>query len=220
MLLAFVVGWLLGGASERTRLEQAAGTLSELEVALASCDQGYAQAERARQSLLEETAYLSQSVSVEKEACAALSLTLSESEREMSELREQVAFYKAIVSPASSETGLHIHDLSFRAVGDGVYAYTATLVQSTGAQGKRSGTLDMRFVGVSEGVTRVLRLSELLISDEPRLGFSFRYYADMYGEIQLPGGFEPLRVVVSLKPSSGALDRVSRTFAWSDVVGG
>ena len=49
------------------------------------------------------------------------------------------------------------------------------------------------------------------------LPYSFKYFQQVEGDLLLPPGMKPVRVVVRLQPASGAA--VEQSFAWADAIG-
>ena len=50
--------------------------------------------------------------------------------------------------------------------------------------------------------------------------FSLKYFEEFSGEIHLPQGFEPARVVVTLIPDGNGVPRVEESFDWVRVFNG
>lgn len=50
----------------------------------------------------------------------------------------------------------------------------------------------------------------------PGLAYSFKYFEQVEGDIVLPAGVKPIRVIARLLPESGAA--VEQSFTWGDAV--
>jgi hypothetical protein len=52
----------------------------------------------------------------------------------------------------------------------------------------------------------------------PGIEYSFKYFQQVEGDLVLPAGVKPVRVIVRLVPASGAA--VEQSFTWSEASGG
>ena len=70
---------------------------------------------------------------------------------------------------------------------------------------------------------RIGRLQKLTWDDlrqtpsAPGLGYSFKYFEQVEGDVFLPVGMTPVRVTVRLVPQSGAA--VEQSFTWAEATG-
>ena len=46
--------------------------------------------------------------------------------------------------------------------------------------------------------------------------YSFKYFQQVEGDVLLPPGLQPVRVIVRLQPQSGAA--VEQSFTWADAI--
>jgi hypothetical protein len=60
-----------------------------------------------------------------------------------------------------------------------------------------------------------------LVSGESaeNLVFSLKYFEEFAGEITLPAGFDPVRVLVTLIPDGNGTPRVEESFDWARLLG-
>jgi hypothetical protein len=158
---------------------------------------------------------------VDRDASRTLRDSIRELRDQVASLGEEVTFYKSLMAPSSLERGLQIAELELRALeGESRYAFHLLLTQVETRRDWVQGetTLEvhgrMRDAAADDAAERVLPLKEIAAEGSHPLKFRFRYFQELTGEITLPAGFEPDRVVVSaVRPGAGSED-LSRTFEW------
>lgn len=198
----FTAGRLQGGAD----LEAVAATRALL-----------AETEAANRSLRERIALIERSGQVDGRAHDELRGSLVALNDEILQLREELAFYRGIVSPADARRGLRVHELKLEPTGtDGVWRYRLMLIQAMQHDREAQGTAHLVLVGAgADGPQRVPVV-------DGGLAYGFRYFQGFDGDILLPQGFTPSRVEVELAPRSERDARVEQTFDWpaASAVGG
>ncbi|VAW82923.1 hypothetical protein MNBD_GAMMA13-612 [hydrothermal vent metagenome] len=130
-------------------------------------------------------------------------------------LREELAFYRSIVSPAGNKVGLQIQrfDLQTKASA-GHYRYQLVLTQVKNNERYVRGSIEITVEGVEGGKKRVLPLSALTGTDKA-LKFKFRYFQEFDGQLAMPKGFVPARLVVKVKPNGkGRPPSVEKVVEW------
>ena len=157
--------------------------------------------------LEDQIAYLKQSNQIDKQACATVQKSLTDLQAEASELREQVAFYRGIAAPDQAKAGVRVQEIRFDPVPKqpGSFRLFLTLIQSVRQDKRVSGHIEMKVVGKQGGAERSLPLDTLSPDAAKNLVFSLKYFEEFSGQFQLPSGFSPERVVITLVPDrSGA----------------
>ncbi|MEJ2059141.1 MAG: hypothetical protein P8Y64_01455 [Gammaproteobacteria bacterium] len=171
--------------------------------------------------LLQKVASLSSSNKIATQSSSEVKQTLTQLENQISDLKEELAFYKSIVSPSKMQPGLHVQNLSLETGdGSGEYAYSLVLTQVRGAGLVARGSADISLVGMLNGAQTTLDLSKLTGGDQKRLKFSFKYFQSIDGNIKLPVGFEPQKIEVRVRPSSRRLDSIDRDYDWAKTLNG
>ncbi len=168
------------------------------------------------EGLRQEIATLSRSDQVSREANADLQLMLAERDEEISALRADVAFYERLVGSTAQRRGLTVHGLRLQSQGGGAWHFTATLTQTLNRAAVSSGTLTLEVEGSrNDSLERLpwdaLRQSE----DAPGIEYSFKYFQQVDGDLLLPEGFRPLRLIVRLAPPRG--EAVEESFPWAEA---
>lgn len=166
-----------------------------------------------------QLAYLKRSGQVDSDACNLVQQSLGSLQKQNSDLREQLAFYRGIVSPQQSATGLRVYDfkLAPHAGQPRSYDFELLLVQSLHHNRSTRGEARLRIDGLQGKVARHLDIGTRDGGKADDLTFSFKYFQELDGRFQLPSGFRPLRVTVNLV-SAGAQPVVSQGYDWSKVI--
>jgi hypothetical protein len=138
---------------------------------------------------------------------------------ELSEVKEQLAFYQRVVAPETLVKGLYINSFELKQ-GDEAGRYHYQLVVAQGASQKRAlkGQYRLSVAGKLKGKRKTLSLKDIAIDAKQRKVFSFRYYEILSGEITLPSGFNPESIRVKVNPSSKKAKAVEQLWAWSDLI--
>ena len=172
------------------------------------------------ESLKDQTVYLQRSQEIDQQACATVKTSLAKLQEEVADLHEQVAFYRGIVSPDASRAGVRVYEFKiYPTATASVYRYDLVLIQSVRHDRRIAGRVEITLQGMAGGQAQVRRLSELILSGERNLVFSFKYFEEFGGEFRLPDGFRPTRAVVAVLPDGGAVPKIEDEFDWSKIQG-
>lgn len=168
----------------------------------------------------EHLVFLQRSREIDQQACESVRASLVDLQAEVSELQEQVAFYRGIVSPGESSTGVRVYDFRVRpAEAEGRLRYELVLIQSVRHDRRVSGRVDIAVQGAKGAQAQTLPLSELALGASGNLLFSFKYFQEFSGEFELPEGFSPLRVTIAVVPDGSGQTRVEDVYDWSKIQG-
>jgi hypothetical protein len=171
-------------------------------------------------SLKDQIVYLQRSQEIDQQACATVKASLASLQEEVADLHEQVAFYRGIVSPDASRAGVRVYEFKvYPTASAAVFRYDLVLIQSVRHDRRVAGRVEISLQGMQDGQTQMRRLSELMLSGERNLVFSFKYFEEFGGEFRLPDGFRPTRVVVAVLPDGGAVPKIQDEFEWSKIQG-
>jgi hypothetical protein len=171
------------------------------------------EAQRDNGRLREQMAALETNAKVEAESYRQVEARLSGLQDQIQSQSEDLAFYRGIVS-VDEKAGLRVQDFELSRVrGEGEYTLRLVLAQALRNDKRISGAVDLAIEGTKDGETAVLGMSEL--SPAPRLEFSFRYFENLESLLTIPPGFEPARVIVTLKPKGQGGAEVEKAFDWA-----
>lgn len=173
-------------------------------------------AQAARIATLEQqNATLARSDQISRQANADLQATLVERDEEIAGLRADVAFYERFVGATGQRHGLAVHDLQLTPQRDPqLWHFVATLTQNLNRGAVSSGHLQLA-LEVTDGRS-MRRLDWSVLRQQAgaaEVAYSFRYFQQVEGDIVLPRGVKPVRVIARLLPAAGA--PVEQSFTWS-----
>ncbi|MCG8435755.1 MAG: hypothetical protein MJA83_17165 [Gammaproteobacteria bacterium] len=165
--------------------------------------------------LREQVALLERSRAIDAEAREQVQGNLAVLQSEILELREELAFYRGIVSPEDARSGLKIQAFRLQqGAGERIYHYQLVLIQAIKHDRRVSGAIDLVIHGVRDGQPASLALPELSPELDDRLNYSFKYFQDFEGDIFLPDDFVPGRVEVTVLPRGRERDAIRESFDW------
>lgn len=175
---------------------------------------------RAQQQRIEEleqrAATLARSDQISRDANRDLQAALSERDEEIAGLRADVAFYERFVGATAQRRGLSVHELTVQPQDEQSWHFTATLTQNLNRGAVNAGRLLVAVEGSEAGKLRRLGWSDLRQQpDAPGVAYSFKYFQQVEGDLLLPPGFKPVRVIARLVPQGGAA--VEQSFPWAQA---
>jgi len=175
-------------------------------------------ADQENEELREATALLKKSADIDKKAYSDVDTTLKSLQAEILELKEQVAFYRGIVSPTQNAAGLNITSFKLNKLG-GESAYHFKLVLTQVKQNNRTirGKANIMINGLLNGESKKLDVADLLGKSKRDLDLRFKYFQTIEGDVVLPEGFVPSQVLVDLRPVGQGQSAISHTYNWMDV---
>lgn len=167
------------------------------------------------EKLREEKAVLERAAQIERKAYDELDTTLKVLQAEILELKEELAFYRGIVSPKDSASGLQLQRFRIEPSGrPGGYRYKVILTQVLNDDRNARGVIRINIEGMQKGEPRVLGLNQVSEKNVKELDYRFKYFQNVEGEIQLPEGFKPHRVTITVVPNQRDQDAFEKTFDW------
>jgi hypothetical protein len=168
--------------------------------------------------LREKAAILRRSSQIDRQAALDVKADLATLEEELQAAREEIEFYRGIVSPGDVKPGLRIH--RFRLVAGAVageYRYDLVLTQLKHNDRHVSGAVEWQIAGTLDGDPGELDLAGVTRPSVQQLQFRFRYFQDLAGSIYLPEGFEASKVILRIKPEGkGGPQPVEQEYEWPD----
>lgn len=169
--------------------------------------------------LKDQVVYVQRSGEIDTQACDSVRASIASQQTETADLREQLAFYRGIVSPDLSRAGVRIYDLKLtQGANDRTYRYELALIQSIRHDRRIGGRIDLMIEGMQGGARQTLRWDDVVSGDAKNLLFSFKYFEEFSGELHLPSGFKPLRVTAKLVTDVEGAPPVEDQFDWNKIV--
>jgi hypothetical protein len=169
------------------------------------------------QRLHDQLAYLNRSQQIEGSACDTVKRSLSALQSENADLREQLAFYRGIVSPSESQAGVRVFEFKVHKLAQAnAYRYDLVLIQSVRRDKRTDGTAEISIEGYRGGQKQMLKLADLLADHNRNLVFSFKYFQEFSGTFRLPEGFKPQRAQISL--TADGASKIDDDYDWAKIV--
>lgn len=176
-----------------------------------------AQLQRDNDSLRQQLVNSEQGREIDKQAYSDIKASLESMQAEISELKEEVAFYRGIVAPKDAAQGLKIQNLRLEANGgERGYSYKLVLVQTDRDAAVTRGAVRLTIQGLMGQAQKEYSFGELSGHGEDD-NFRFRYFEKTEGDIILPADFVPVRVTVHVTVESPKRSEVEAEYAWQDV---
>lgn len=152
---------------------------------------------------------------VDNKAYADVEKNLADLQAQVLKHREQLTFYRGIVSPEDGIGGLRIQRFQvLPGAAEHHYRLRLVLVQSMRQESVASGSVVVQLEGVRDNRPVQLSLSEAgeTARADGQLPFQFRYFQNLEQDIVLPDGFEPRAVNVEVR--SARLAPVRESYPW------
>lgn len=165
--------------------------------------------------LREQKAILERSTQIEQEAYKQLETTVTGLQDEILELKGELAFYRGIISPSDAASkGLNVQSFELRSRGSAhSYQYKLVLTQVLNNDTLASGTVAVAVEGQEKGEVQEYPLQQLSKLDG-ELRFRFKYFQILEGELDLPEGFTPSKVSITVKPRTKSHKQLSQSYDW------
>jgi len=163
--------------------------------------------------LREQKAILERASQIDKEAYKQLDSEMGGLRDEILELNKELAFYRGIVTPQGDSGALRLQrfDVTPSGAPKGFH-YQLVLTQVITSNGTTSGSVHLSVEGIASGAPKTLSLGEIADGKFKELSFRFKYFQELAGDITLPAGFKPKRVVINVTARNG--EKVQKSYDW------
>jgi heme exporter protein D len=179
----------------------AASGLDKLTRQRGELQQRVAELQEANLSLREQAAVAQRSSEIDRRASLDVRREFASLQNDLLELREELEFYRGIVSPGDAKRGIRIQRLQLEpALESGGVFFSLTLTQVSQNERYVRGIIEMEVEGLEDGKPKVLLFKKLAEGNSKALNYRFRYFQNLEGEIWIPPEFEPKKLRVLLKP--------------------
>lgn len=212
LLVLLISGWtlfdygrFLAGYDSR----EAAGEIDSLL-------QVQAHLEKRIETLREDKAVLQRAAQIERKAYNELDTTLKVLQAEVLEHKEELAFYRGIVSPKDSSSGLYLQNFFLTQNGETrSFRYKVVLTQVLKNSRLVSGKVKLEFEGLQNGEPKTLTLKEITTKKVRNLNYRFKYFQNVEGGVEFPEKFSLLRVRIQILPRGRQRDMIEKTIEWT-----
>lgn len=176
--------------------------------------------ENRNHKLVQKNAHLEGGSKIERDAYELANQELVKLQQQLLEQREELVFYRGIVSPSDAALGVSLQTFELRKKSQqNIYSYKMILTQSGKSNRKVRGGAKVVIRGDADGKISELKLSDLRL-EKPGSAtkFAFRYFQVFEGDIALPEGFEPFEVEIGIKPTTKKVKSFSETRSWASLL--
>ena len=212
LLVLLISGWTLFDYGRYLAGYDSRDTDNEIEGLL----QTQAHLEKRIEGLREDKAVLQRAAQIERKAYNELDTTLKILQAEILEHKEELAFYRGIVSPKDSSSGLYLQNFYLTQNGDTRnYRYKVVLTQVLKNSRLINGKVKLQFDGLLNGESKILDLKEINAKKVRDLNYRFKYFQNVEGVVNFPEGFSLLRVKIQILPRGRQRDMIEKTIEWT-----
>ncbi len=213
-IICVVGGWQLyelGRARAAAELIAFSMQKDQLEARVERMDEVNAELQR-------QLAVLERAKQVDAEAYAAMRAERVAMDNEIHVLREELNFYRGIMSPSKAKVGLQAQDFLVAplSLAERRYAIRLMMVQIKNNQQVVSGNLQFTLKGVQDARPRLYSLADLAVEKHSRIKYRFRYFQSVEDVWELPEGFEPEQLIVKAVSAVAKQPSLEWTFQWPE----
>lgn len=143
--------------------------------------------------------------------------TLAEQQALIAELEQGIRFYKSLMAPGELVEGLSVRGIDLiPGIEAGRYQFRILVQQSARKHDLLTGTLRVELQGLRDGEQVSLELSGLSEQiPRPDIRLRFKYFQAIDGELELPEGFVPRKMIAYAKSSKPSGEEIRNEFPWS-----
>jgi len=179
-----------------------------------------AELENRNHNLVQRNAHLDGSSKIERDAYELANQELVRLQQELLAQKEELVFYRGIVSPKTAALGVNLQSFEMRKKNSqNQYSYKMILTKNGKSTQKIRGSTNVVIRGEKNGTVSELKLSDLRLENAGKdTKFTFRYFQVFEGDIAIPEGFEPFEVEIGIKPTTKKVKSFSETISWTRVL--
>ncbi|MDX1609402.1 MAG: DUF6776 family protein [Halofilum sp. (in: g-proteobacteria)] len=157
---------------------------------------------------------------IDRDAIKHLREEIETREARISELEEELTFYRNLVSPSETGPGLHVRRISVVPVPGTPrrFRYELVLTQLNGNDRYVKGRVDLGLTGRGAAGQANLAADEFVVEGESSTYFRFKYFQTLAGVIELPESFTPANLQLKVVPAGGRVDPIEENFSWKSLI--
>ncbi len=201
-----------GGAIYRYGLSQGG-----FEFSLASLKQSrfrdtVKQLRNENQELRETLARAERGLQVNETTYSELDDSLKVSAKQIVNLREEISFYRNILSPANKQPGVRIQSLHIEPTEKvSLFQYKLVVIQALKHERQVYGRAKFEISGLQAGKNTVLQYPG---TNSRAIVVNFKYFQDIEGKFKLPENFTPSRVKVRITTRGRGGKTIEKEYNW------
>jgi len=218
MLLPIVIiGWLIYDfGTQQGGFKQALNIDNSAEV-----EKYLRQLEKDNKLLVEELAKARRNSAIDSTASKEVQISLTAKENEIRELKEELSFYKSVVSPQGQEKGLNINSFSLQpSPGNSQLVKFQLVLTQIGNNNKAAkGMVLVRLQGKEGEEPKTLEWWDIRSeSNAGRPGFDFKYFQRLDEHILIPSNFTAENILIKVLPESEKLSSIQQSYSWQAIL--
>ncbi|MCG6861678.1 MAG: hypothetical protein LJE70_10440 [Chromatiaceae bacterium] len=165
--------------------------------------------------LKQQRIVLERSQQFDRKTYRTVSEQLQEAQDERLAAEKEASFLRRLIQDGGSGI-LQPKDFKLEETGQpGEVEYSFTVQQLIQDFGESTGTVEVKVFGERNGVETTLSVGELAGSAPSSHTMKFKHFQSFHGTISLPDDFEPVKLIVAIKPNTDKLIPVSEIFPWN-----
>jgi cell division protein FtsL len=192
---------------------QAMKTVTELSQKLEDLQKQYTENQH-------QAAMIERTSQIDDDANKQLKKSLNDSQQQVLDLKKELAFYKSVVTPDHEKRSLAVQTIQLQQDETGEYRYKVMVSQRGRNDKLVRGSVEIKIEGTEAGKVKVLSLSDVSKNAKNVTKFSFKYFQDFEGTMNLPTTFTPKNLRVVVTPSSWGVAKIDELYSWADLSSG
>jgi hypothetical protein len=194
--------------------------LEHLELERETLVSRIAELETRNRNLVQKNAHLEGGSRIERDAYELANQELARLQQELLTQKEELVFYRGIVSPKDAALGVNLQSFEMRKKNSqNQYSYKMILTKSGKSTKRIRGGASVVIRGENGGSVSELKITDLRLENPGKdTKFAFKYFQVFEGDIALPEGFEPFEVEIDIKPTTKKVESFTETISWTRVL--
>ncbi|HID83194.1 MAG TPA: hypothetical protein EYH06_10300 [Chromatiales bacterium] len=177
--------------------------------------------EKDNKLLVEELAKAQRNSDIDSTASREVQRTLTDKENEIKALKEELSFYKSIVSPQGKEKGLNINSFTLQSSPSNpqLVKFKLVLTQTGNNNKAAKGMVLIRLQGKEGDSLKTLEWWDIRAeSNVGRPSFDFKYFQRLEDNMLIPANFKPENILIKVLPESKRLSSIQQSYSWQAMV--
>ncbi len=169
--------------------------------------------------LHERVIMLERTAQVDSQTAAELHEEMKKLQDEIYRLKGELEFYQGIMASTRASKGLNIQGMQIEPLPQyHNYRFKLILTNVTNSDKVAEGVIDIALEGSQDGTARLLDFKDVVLNETLDLSFKFKNFKRLEGNMILPEGFTPHRIIVRLHPKDTNLSKIERIFDWPEII--
>lgn len=153
---------------------------------------------------------------IDRQATENIRQLVRDLEQQIYDQKEEIAFYKGLMSPGEREQGLSIRGWTLKQDSDaGQLQYELVVQQLAVSHRLLKGYVTVTLLGTQDGKPASLQLAQVAEDlADTKIKLRFKYFQSIAGKLKLPENFQPQKVEVVAQSIGTKPATVERSYDW------